>query len=110
MRFRADIATLEDKRDKILSVCQLGPDGEIEYEVIIQRGPKEYDILDDAPGPKISFAPLGLYLEPGPAAIRFSGNIMSIVVTGHEDIEVDLSPLADGERAFLMKVAGNLFK
>ena len=44
MRFRADIATLEDKRDKILSVCQLGPDGEIEYEVIIQRGPKEYNV------------------------------------------------------------------
>jgi hypothetical protein len=110
MRFRADIATLEDKRDKILSVCQLGPEGEIEYEVIVQRGPKEYDILDDAPGPKISFADLGLDLAPGPAAIRFSGNIMSIVVTGHEDIEVDLSPLADDERALLMKVAGKLFK
>jgi hypothetical protein len=110
MRFRADIATLENKRDKVLSVCQLGPEGEIEYEVIIQRGPKEYDILDDAPGPKISFDPLGLYLAPGPAAIRFSGNIMSIVVTGQEDIEVDLSPLSDNERALLMKVAGNLFK
>jgi len=35
---------------------------------------------------------------------------MSIVVTGHEDIEADLSPLADDERAFLMKVAGRLFK
>lgn len=110
MRFRADIATLEDKRDKVLSVCQLGPEGEIEYEVAIQRGPKEFDILDDAPGPKISFDALGLDLAPGPAAIRFSGNIMSIVVTGHGDIEVDLSPLADDERALLMKVAGKLFK
>ena len=48
--------------------------------------------------------------QGGPAAIRFSGDIMSIVVTGHEDIEADLSPLADDERAFLMKVAGKLFK
>ena len=110
MKFRADIATLEDARDKILSVCQCGPEEEIEYELIIQRGPKEYDILDDAPGPKISFAPLGLDLAPGLAAIRFSGDTMSIVVTSCEDIEVDLSPLADDERAFLVKVARKILK
>lgn len=110
MEFRADIATLENKRDKILSVCQLGPDGKIEYEVIIQRGPKKFDVFDDAPGPKISFKPFGLHLTPGPAAIRFVGDIMSIVVTGHEDIQVDLSPLADRERSLLMKVAGKLFE
>jgi hypothetical protein len=110
MKFRADIATLEDKRDKILSVCQCGPEGEIEYEVIIQRAPKKFEIFEDIPGPKISFTPLGLKLAPGPAAIRFSGNIMTIVTTGHEDIEVDLSPLADGERALLLKVAEKLFK
>ena len=48
MHFNADICTCENGSDKILSVCQCGPDGEIEHEVIIQRGPKEFDMLDDA--------------------------------------------------------------
>lgn len=52
MKFRADICELENGRDKILSVCQCGPHGDIEYEVIIPRGPKEYDGFDDHPGPE----------------------------------------------------------
>ena len=43
MHFNADICTCENGSDKILSVCQCGPGGEIEHEVIIQRGPKELE-------------------------------------------------------------------
>ena len=72
MHFNADICTCESGSDKILSVCQCGPDGEIEHEVIIQRGPREFDVLDDTPGPRISCEELGLDLEPGPEEIVFS--------------------------------------
>ncbi len=54
MKFRADITDCENGRDKVLSVCQVAPDGDIEHKVIIQRQPKEFDFFDDQPGPKIS--------------------------------------------------------
>jgi hypothetical protein len=66
MKFKADIATCEDGRDKILSVCQSNPDGDVLHEIIIQRSPKEFDVLTGDPGPRISCEDLGLDLEPGP--------------------------------------------
>jgi len=109
MRMRADIATCENGRDKILSVCQLDADGEIAHEITIQRSPKEYDIFDENPGPKISCDELGLDLATGPQAIRFAGNTMVIVLAQCEDIEADLSPLTPEERADLRNVAEKLF-
>ena len=110
MQFKADIATCEDGRDKILSVCQSNPDGDVLHEIIIQRGPKEFDFLTDDPGPRISCADLDLDLEPGPESIRFSGDLMTISVAGHEQIEVDLSPLGTEDRKALQKVAKRLFE
>ena len=110
MKMRADIATLEDKRDKILSVCQMGSEGDIEHEIIILRGPKEFDFIDDQPGPRISCEDLGLDLEPGPEAVTFSGDCMKIVIAGHENIEVDISRLSPEERKDLVKVAEALFQ
>lgn len=110
MRFRADITTCEMGRDKILSVCQCGPDGEIEHELIIQRGPKEYDIVDEAPGPRISCHDLGLDLSPGPDDIRFSGGMMTIIVSGSESIEVDISGLSGDEQRELKTVAKAVFE
>jgi hypothetical protein len=34
MKFKADIATCEDGRDKILSVCQSNPDGDVLHDII----------------------------------------------------------------------------
>ena len=110
MKFRADITTCEDERDKILSVCQVGSDGEIEHEVIIQRGPKEFDIIDDDPGPKISCEYLGLDIAPGPKTINFSEDAMTIVLDGPENIQVDLSPLSPEQRSELEVVAKVIFK
>jgi len=110
MRFRADITSCENDRDKILSVCECGTGGEIEHEVIIQRGPKEYDFFDDSPGPKISCNELGLDLVPGPERITFSGNIMTIVLSEPENIEVDLSRLSREEQQELRAVAKALYK
>ncbi len=110
MRFKADIATCENGRDKILSVCQSNPDGYIQHEIIIQRGPKEFDFLIEHPGPQISCADLGLELEPGPESIRFSGDLMIITVAGHEEIQVDLSALDAETRQALQKVAKTLFE
>ena len=100
---------MENGRDKILAVCQSGPDG-IEYEVIIQRGPKEFDLFDEHPGPKISCDDLGLDVTPGPDEITFSGDIMTIVLSAQENIEVDISNLSRSEQCELKKVAKDLFK
>ena len=110
MKFRADICELENGRDKILSVCQCGPHGEIEHEVIIQRGPKEYDEFDDHPGPKISYEDLHLDIVPGPERIEFSGDSMMIVLSGSENIEADISRLTQEEQEKLRTVAKALFK
>lgn len=110
MKFRADITNCEDGRDKILSVCQVDPDGIIEHELIIQRQPKEFDAFDDQPGPKISCKELGLDLEPGPKEIRFSGDFMTIVIEGSKNIQVDLSRLSKKERKELKTVARAIFK
>jgi len=108
MKFKADIATCEDGRDKILSVCQSNPDGDVLHEIIIQRSPKEFDFLTGDPGPRISCEDLGLDLEPGPESIAFSGDLMTIIVAGHEQIEVDLSLLDMEDRKALQEVAKRL--
>lgn len=87
----------------------MGPSGEIVHEVIIQRGPKEYDFIDEHPGPRISCVDLGLDIDPGPEEITFSGDGMIIVIAGRESIEVDISPLSTKERKELVKVAKLLF-
>jgi hypothetical protein len=110
MKFKADIATCENGRDKILSVCQSNPDGEIRHEIIIQRGPKEFDSFAEHPGPQISCADFGLELEPGPESIRFSGELMTIAVAGYEEIQVDLSALDAETRKALRDVAKTLFE
>ena len=110
MRIIANSSVCENGRDKILSVCQEGPDGTIEHDIIIQRGPKEYDFIDDAPGPRISFDTFGLDLTPGPDAIVFSGHIMTLLMSGYENIEVDLSGLDEHEIRELKAVATALFK
>ena len=109
MKFRADITTCENGRDTILSACQSGPDG-IEHEVIIQRGPREFEPFEEDPGPKLSCDELGLELVPGPEAITFSGNIMTIVLPEPENIEVDISKLTRDEQEELKTVAKVLFK
>ncbi|MCX6996545.1 MAG: hypothetical protein NTV49_05555 [Kiritimatiellaeota bacterium] len=110
MKFRADITSCENGRDKILSACQCGPDGVIEHEFIIQRGPKEYDVLDDLPGPRISCEELGLDLAPGPVNITFSEGRMTIALFAVENIEVDISRLSKKEQRELHIVAKELFK
>jgi len=110
MKFTADFATCEDGQDKVLSVCQCGPDGDLEHEVIIQRGPKEFDPFDDHPGPKISYDQLGLDAAPGPQAITFTGDVMKIVLADCEDLEVDLSRLSPRERKQLESVAAAIFR
>ena len=110
MKFKADIATCESGKDKILSVCQSNPGGDVRHEIIIQRGPKEFDFLIEHPGPQISCADLGLDLVPGPESIQFSGDLMMITVSGHEEIQVDLSALDPNTRKQLWKVAKKLFR
>ena len=110
MKLRADICNIETGRDKVLSVCQCTSAGDIVEEVIIQRGPKEFDVFDDHPGPRISCKTLNLDIAPGPETIVFSGDFMTIVLTGPEDIEVDISPLTQKERDGLKRVARLLFK
>ena len=110
MRFKANIATCEDGRDKILSVCQSMPDGEIRHQIIIQRGPKEYDFLMDHIGPEITCADLGLDLDPGPQSIDLAGDLMIIHVAGHPEIQVDLSALDGRTRKALRKVVKALFR
>jgi hypothetical protein len=110
MKFRADISQCEDIRDAILSVCQCGTDGGIEHQLTIHRGPKEYAALDDQHGPKVSCKDLGLYLRPGPDEIVFSGNFMTVILSGHEDIVVDISGLDDEEQQQLRTVAQALFE
>lgn len=110
MKFRADIMTCENDRDKILSVCESGMDGEIKHEVIIQRGPKEYDAYDDSAGPKISCDELDLDLVPGPESITFSGDTMTIILSEPENIEVDISLLSREEKRELRAVAKAIFK
>jgi hypothetical protein len=61
------------------------------------------------PGPRISCAELGPELEPGPKSIRFSGDMMTILVAGHEEIQVDLSGLDAGSKKPLRKVEKKLF-
>ena len=109
MKFKADITDCETGRDRILSVCQSGPDG-IEHEVIIQRGPKEFEFFEEYPGPKISCDDLGLDLTPGPDDITFLGEIMTIVLSAQENIEVDISNLSPTEQRNLKKVAKALLK
>ncbi len=109
MRFRADIVQCENGRDKVLSVCQAGPD-DIEHEVIIQRGPKEYEHLEEYPGPTISCDDVGLDLVSGPDAITFKGDIMTIVLFGNENVEVDISDLSQEDQRDLQEVARELFK
>jgi hypothetical protein len=108
MKLRADIATCENERDTILSVFQSGPDG-IEREVIIQRGPREFEVLEEDPGPKISCEELGLDLVRGPEKITFSGDSMTIVLSDAESIEVDISELTKHEKEELKVVAKILF-
>ena len=110
MKFRADITTCENDRDKVLSVCQCGPDGDIEHQVIIQRGPKEFDVLDDSPGPKISCEELGLDIVPGPERIMFLEGKMTIALSEGENIEVDISQLPEEEQGELRTVAKELFR
>lgn len=110
MKFRADFANCENGKDKILSVCESGTNGEIMHEVIIQRGPKEFDRFDEAPGPKISCDELGLDIVPGPDKIQFSGDTMTIVLSELEDIEIDISRLSKKEKRQLMTVAKVIFK
>ena len=110
MKFKANICTCENSFDKVLSVCQSEPGARILNEVIIQRGPKQFDVFDDVPGPKISFDEYGLDMEPGPENIIFSGDIMTIVLSGHEDIEVDISGLTKEEKKELQVVAIEIFK
>jgi hypothetical protein len=110
MHFIADICTCENTRDKILSVAQCGPNGVIEHEVIIQRAPKEFDLFDDNPGPKISCDDLDIDLLPGPEKIVFSGFLMTIILSGDENIEVDISRLDDDEQKELRVVARELFR
>jgi hypothetical protein len=110
MHFRADIANCENDRDKVLSVCQCGDDGEIEYEVIIQRGPKEFDVFDDVPGPRITCNELGLDLVPGPERILFSDNLLIIVLSDSTNIEVDISSLTEEEIQDLRTVAKAIFE
>lgn len=109
MKLRADITKCENGRDTILSVAQSGPEG-IEYKVIIQRGPREYEAFDDFPGPRISCDALDLDLAPGPESIRFSGDIMTIVLSEPENIEVDISRLTRERQEDLKTVAKALFK
>ena len=89
---------------------QSNPDGDVLHEITIQRGPKEFDFLTEHPGPRISCAELGLDLEPGPESIGFSGDLMTVIVTGYEGIEVDLSPLDTEDRKALQEVAKLLFE
>ena len=110
MKFRADFANCENDKDKILSVCESGSDGEIVHEVIIQRGPKEFDRFDETPGPKISCDELGLDIVPGPDKIEFSGETMTIFLSEPENIEVDISRLSKREKQQLMTVAEAIFK
>jgi hypothetical protein len=109
MKFRADISQCENGRDTILSVCQSGPYG-IEHEVIIQRSPREYEVFEDFPGPKISCDELGLDIVQGPESIDFSGGYMTIVLSDHEDIEVNISKLSKKEQVDLRVVAKALFE
>jgi len=99
MKFRADFANCENGKDKILSVCESATNGEIVHEVIIQRGPKEFDRFDEAPGPKISCDELGLDIVPGPDKIKFSGDTMTIVLSELEDIEIDIKEVGTIEEA-----------
>lgn len=110
MKFKADMAECENGRDKILSVWQIGPDGSLQHQVIIQRGPKEYDARDDAPGPKISCEELGLDLAPGPKRILIGRGVMTIVLSEEEKIEVDISGLPKNEQHDLKVVAEELLK
>ena len=109
MKIRADIATCENERDTILSMCQLGPEG-IEREVIIQRGPREFEVIEEDPGPKISCEELGLDLVRGPEKITFSGNVMTIVLSDSGNIEVDISNLPRDEQEELKVVGKVLFR
>lgn len=59
MKFNADIATCSDGRDKILSVHQCSPDGDVFHEIIIQSSPKELDFLTDDPESRIWCEDLG---------------------------------------------------
>jgi len=111
MRIRADISTIEnDGREQVLSVCQCGPEGMIEHEIIIQRHAREYDIVEESPGPKISCDQLGLDIVPGPENIIFEGGVMNIILSGSEDIEVDISHLPGDEQTELKKVAKAVFE
>jgi hypothetical protein len=94
----------------ILSVCQSNPGGDVRHDIIIQRGPKEFDFLIEHPGPRISYEDLGLDLVPGPESIRFSSDLMVITVAGHKDIQVDLSALDHNSRKQLRKAAKKLFR
>ena len=109
MKLRADISHCENGFDTILSVCQTGPDG-IEHEVIIQRSPREYEAFEDVPGPKVSCDELGLDIAPGLERIDFSGACMTIVLSGKEKIEVDISNLTREEQEELRVVAKALFR
>jgi len=106
----AHICHCEDTRDTILSVCQCDAYGHIEHEVIIQRSPEEFEILQDQPGPMISCDDLDLDLAPGPEDIVFAGSMMTIVLNGGENIEVDISRLDREEQCRLKTVARKLFR
>ncbi len=110
MKFKANICACENGFDKVLSVCQSAPAAGILNEVIIQRGPKQFDVFDDVPGPKISFDEYGLDMEPDPEKIIVAGDIMTIVLSGQEDIEVDISGLTREEKMELQVVAIEIFK
>jgi hypothetical protein len=51
----------------------------------------EFDFLVADPGPKIPCAELGLELAPGLGSMQFSGDVITIVVAGRDEIQVDLS-------------------
>jgi hypothetical protein len=109
MKFRADIMNCQDDGDIILSVCQC-EGSDIEYEVIIQRNPPEYEAVEDIPGPKITCEQFGLDLVPGPEAIDFTDDIMTIVLSWRGNIEVDISHLTEKEQKDLKKTAKALFR
>ena len=108
--FKAHISTCENEADKVLSVCQCDSDGGIEHELIIQRGPKEFELFDDMSGPRISYDQIGLDMAPGPKEILFAGDTMTVVVSSKESIEIDISELDGEEIRELKAVAKALFE
>ncbi len=109
MKFAADTTTCESGMDTVLWLCQSGSN-RIEHEVIIHRGPREFERFRQHAGPTLSCEELGLNLVPGPENIVFAGEVMNIVMSGPDDIEVDISRLTREEQKDLKVAARELFE